>query len=74
MTRLVKTLTPVAVFAAAVAAALATMTGAGDATMHAAARAPDAPSAAPATELLFISERFEEQKRNAQSDDLPPQF
>lgn len=74
MSRLLKTLTPVVVFAAAVAAAVSTMTGAGDATLHAAAPAPDGPAAGMAAAPLYISEQFEEQKRNAQSDDLPPQF
>jgi hypothetical protein len=74
MSKLLKTLTPVAVFAAAAAGAWSTLSGAGDTTLHAAARAPAAPAAASETQPLFISERFDEQKRNARSDDLPPQF
>jgi hypothetical protein len=74
MSRLLKTLTPVVAVAAAVAAALATMSGAGDATLHASARAPDAAATSTASEPLFISERFDEQKRNARSEELPQQF
>jgi hypothetical protein len=73
MSRLLMTLTPVAL-AAAVAAALATLAGTGDGTSHASVRAPDAPAAAIASEPLFMSERFEEQKRNARSEELPSQF
>ncbi len=69
-----KLLAPVIVLAAVIVAAMATL----GASPGPGGPAPDAAAntavAAPTTEPVFISERFEQQKRNAPIEALPDQF
>lgn len=74
MSRLTRTRSPLAVLAAALVAVFATMTGGGDPGASPAPAGPGAPIAAAISELLFIADRFEDQKRNASGEELPAQF
>lgn len=74
MSNLSRNLSPLAVFAAALAAVFATMTGGNPVPSAGISAAADAPIAAAASDLQFIAGRFEDQKRDATGDELPPQF
>ncbi|HKB52752.1 MAG TPA: hypothetical protein VKD22_02060 [Ramlibacter sp.] len=74
MNRFLKLLGPVVILAAVIAAALSTVMGTADSNSHASAAVPAAAVSAATRDSLFISEHFEQQKRNAQAEDLPAQF
>lgn len=74
MSNLTRRLSPLAVFAATLAAVFATMTGGNPGPSTGASAAADAPIAASASDLPFIADLFEDQKRAASGDELPAQF
>ena len=70
MSRQVRSWSPLVAFAVALVAALSMVTGTADPSVQ----ASDRDVATPVVDLLFMADRFEDQKRNAPGEELPSQF